>query len=269
MNSASIFEYIQEQVVGFHPELRQTEFSLYYIDEEKDQVTFSSSDEIAAALQIPSASLFRIYVQIMKSNEETTVNNKVVHENIVCDICKNEIIGARYKCLICDDYDLCNSCVQLECHSDHEMIILRRQKLTFNASQRESLMRNLNLLFDDIYPDQMEYKSLESKSSTCSGSSFSCTTSSVGENKKTNQNKASIPRTASSTKRQESSEGIYIDQWIRKTPKVERVISNENHSIDDCREFLLNMGYNVTDPKLIDLIEQSNGDLEWILETYK
>ena len=49
---------------------------------------------------------------------------KVIHKNIFCDICKNNkkfIEGIRYKCLICEDFDLCQNCEKLNIHS-HTMI---------------------------------------------------------------------------------------------------------------------------------------------------
>jgi len=41
----------------------------------------------------------------------------VVHKNIICDKCGMEgIVGIRYKCAVCPDFDLCESC---ESTSDH------------------------------------------------------------------------------------------------------------------------------------------------------
>ncbi|KAI0639950.1 hypothetical protein C8Q77DRAFT_1164747 [Trametes polyzona] len=34
-----------------------------------------------------------------------------VHKNIVCDVCRREIVGVRNKCLDCPDYDLCQACL--------------------------------------------------------------------------------------------------------------------------------------------------------------
>uniref|UniRef100_A0A914N631 ZZ-type domain-containing protein n=1 Tax=Meloidogyne incognita TaxID=6306 RepID=A0A914N631_MELIC len=47
-----------------------------------------------------------------------------LHLNIVCDICDKEIRGRRYKCLICPDFDLCQSCEQKNEHFEHAMMRL-------------------------------------------------------------------------------------------------------------------------------------------------
>merc|ERR1712159_103081 len=36
------------------------------------------------------------------------------HRNVVCHHCKNEIVGPRYKCGNCNDYDLCEKCEAIE-----------------------------------------------------------------------------------------------------------------------------------------------------------
>lgn len=46
-----------------------------------------------------------------------------VHENIICDGCKaNPVIGVRWKCLVCDDFDLCDACHSSGSHSQHQML---------------------------------------------------------------------------------------------------------------------------------------------------
>jgi hypothetical protein len=36
---------------------------------------------------------------------------QVIHKNIICDICgMHPIVGDRYKCTVCEDYDLCPDC---------------------------------------------------------------------------------------------------------------------------------------------------------------
>lgn len=47
---------------------------------------------------------------------------EVHHSNVICDQCENEIVGYRYKCLQCRDYDLCMHCEAKLSHREHAMI---------------------------------------------------------------------------------------------------------------------------------------------------
>ena len=55
---------------------------------------------------------------------------RIVHMNVVCDGCRAQpIIGRRFKCMICPNYDLCESC---EAKEEHEHPMLRLSKLSSN-----------------------------------------------------------------------------------------------------------------------------------------
>ncbi|CAL4077302.1 unnamed protein product, partial [Meganyctiphanes norvegica] len=46
-----------------------------------------------------------------------------VHANVYCDGCGiNDVLGYLYKCLDCQDYDLCHSCEHTQKHSYHFML---------------------------------------------------------------------------------------------------------------------------------------------------
>ena len=47
---------------------------------------------------------------------------KTIHYGIVCDMCgKNNFVGKRFKCMVCVDFDICETCEHNEEH-DHPMI---------------------------------------------------------------------------------------------------------------------------------------------------
>merc|ERR1711977_332669 len=53
-------------------------------------------------------------VQFTKNGEEEKQTPqeipKAVHHNIICDVCDKTIVGTRFKCFQCPDYDLCEKC---------------------------------------------------------------------------------------------------------------------------------------------------------------
>ena len=60
----------------------------------------------------------------LKQIRHTTSVDDPRHEGVSCDICGSQpIVGVRFKCLVCKDYDLCSSCVKKRMHnSEHEMM---------------------------------------------------------------------------------------------------------------------------------------------------
>ncbi len=47
-------------------------------------------------------------VQELKNNK---THSNAVHSGVHCDMCKKQnIVGLRYKCVVCPDYDLCEEC---------------------------------------------------------------------------------------------------------------------------------------------------------------
>lgn len=47
--------------------------------------------------------------------------NGVFHPNVFCNGCEGRVYGVRYKCTVCQDYDLCSRCKAKGLHSEHNM----------------------------------------------------------------------------------------------------------------------------------------------------
>lgn len=70
----------------------------------------------------------KIYVKPKGQKSETHghENNPTVHPGITCDGCQGSVVGNRYKCTQCPDFDLCQGCSDKNLHPEHNMIKITR-----------------------------------------------------------------------------------------------------------------------------------------------
>ena len=68
----------------------------------------------------------------IKKQKKINSKNKIVHQKIKCEHCFMEpIIGYRYKCVECQNYNLCESCEEKNCYDEqhpHDFIKMRKEK---------------------------------------------------------------------------------------------------------------------------------------------
>ncbi|CAF2556983.1 unnamed protein product [Rotaria sp. Silwood2] len=119
-----IYQELCTKIATYQPDIQLNGFTLQYIDEENERITFSSNDELRSAISSnKDSNALKIFVTINQStNQQETPINKECHPGVECDNCKGSIIGFRYKCVICPNYDLCEKCSLSGIHSEHNMI---------------------------------------------------------------------------------------------------------------------------------------------------
>jgi len=128
------FSYLQEKLCLVFPQLKQKIFSITWIDEDGDMVTISTDEELIIALTEMAGPVYKLTVNIKseKKTEDNSSDATQVHLGVVCDACeKTPITGHRYKCVVCDDFDLCGSCEAAGRHPGHNMIRISSPEIAF------------------------------------------------------------------------------------------------------------------------------------------
>ena len=97
--------------------------------------------------------IFEIESNIKKNSELKSAYQSIkldVHRNIKCDNCNQKpIIGIRYKCLDCPDYNLCNNCLLLndeQSFHEHDSFVKIRKEM-FQNEKFSYHCENNNLTF--------------------------------------------------------------------------------------------------------------------------
>jgi len=123
------FTYLQEKLVTVFPSLgADVQFSVSWTDLDGDKVIIASDEELIIALTEMTGPVYKLAVTIKpgkRQQEKTEGDNaggSTVHPGVTCDSCDKEIKGFRYKCVVCDDYDLCSTCEGAGKHPGHNMM---------------------------------------------------------------------------------------------------------------------------------------------------
>uniref|UniRef100_A0A1E1W8Z5 ZZ-type domain-containing protein n=1 Tax=Pectinophora gossypiella TaxID=13191 RepID=A0A1E1W8Z5_PECGO len=128
------FVYLNAKLQEIYPNLKNKSYTVTWKDDEGDDVTVSSDDEIMTALTAMSGDLIKLHVYCKEAESEDEANiiitaisgsgdgRDAVHFGVTCDGCNSQVVGWRYKCTSCDDYDLCARCEADGKHAEHCML---------------------------------------------------------------------------------------------------------------------------------------------------
>jgi len=122
-DTASRFSDLEQKITSIFPALDQRDPVVSWLDKEGDEVQIANDEELKLALASMSGPVFKLRVRLGgKKIGEQQVGSE--HPGIICDGCDGPVLGPRYKCLVCADYDLCKSCESRGLHSEHKMVRL-------------------------------------------------------------------------------------------------------------------------------------------------
>jgi sequestosome 1 len=132
-----VYQALETTIAQLNADYPQGQFTLQYVDEDNDRITFSSDSEIRSALShIQPGGVIKIYVKPKAKKTEEKSEHATLHPGVTCDGCQGSIVGNRYKCTVCPDYDLCQACSDKKVHPDHNMIKIVRPWQHFGGHRR-------------------------------------------------------------------------------------------------------------------------------------
>ncbi|CAD5120366.1 DgyrCDS8939 [Dimorphilus gyrociliatus] len=120
IDPAGGFGILQKKAFSIFPGLNQDAIIFSWKDEEGDVINFSTSEELCQAIS-GSKNLLKIYLTDSLDVASNSEPSGQKHPGVICDGCDGDVVGYRYKCLQCPDYDLCWKCEKKNIHVNHVM----------------------------------------------------------------------------------------------------------------------------------------------------
>ncbi|CAF0985261.1 unnamed protein product [Rotaria sp. Silwood1] len=160
------YQELCTKIATYQPDIQLNGFTLQYIDEENERITFSSNEELRSAISSnKDSNSLKIFVTINQSiNQQETTTNKESHTGVECDNCKGPIIGVRYKCAVCPNYDLCEKCSSSDIHSEHNMIKITKPGNFYHPyGSRQNNRRYRHMLSPPFVPNAEFFEQIQTQ----------------------------------------------------------------------------------------------------------
>nr|XP_019961449.1 PREDICTED: sequestosome-1 isoform X2 [Paralichthys olivaceus] len=143
MNQDVSFDQLNQKTASVFTNLKN--FNMYYRDEDGDLVAFSSDDELMMGLSCMKDNTFRLFIKEKKEHRRDFPLHAfppftfappppphappfhlppppALHPNVTCDGCDGPVVGTRFKCSVCPNYDLCSTCQAKGTHTEHALL---------------------------------------------------------------------------------------------------------------------------------------------------
>ncbi|XP_054282182.1 sequestosome-1-like [Macrosteles quadrilineatus] len=123
--AATSYMYLHGKICSVFPQIEGLLYQVFWRDSENDYIRLGSDEELIEALTSSTQQPVKIYVQIMNNNSAdgaAASASSEPHTGVTCDGCDNPVVGFRYKCVTCPDFDLCTCCENNGLHAEHFML---------------------------------------------------------------------------------------------------------------------------------------------------
>lgn len=164
----SSFAYLKEKLCHVFPEIRRQQFSILWTDDEGDFVTVANDEDLVIAMTDMEGPLYKFCVKIGTKNKlgnKSEVPLGSIHRGVECDGCQGNVVGFRYKCLVCEDFDLCGDCEVSGHNSEHNMIRISNPQIIW-PQQVFSPLRIINQYNEISNEEKSKQKKKTSDDST-------------------------------------------------------------------------------------------------------
>ncbi|CAD8112630.1 unnamed protein product [Paramecium sonneborni] len=104
---------LQAHVQRVYPSINSN-YKLTYLDNENDEISLTCQEDLQVLIDEAHQTV-KLYIVVPQQQ-------KMIHSHYKCDGCQTApIVGTRFKCLECPNFDLCESCQFKNLHHNHKL----------------------------------------------------------------------------------------------------------------------------------------------------
>ena len=148
---ATSFSSLKERLALMFPALKNTEMLVTWTDTDGDKVTIAGDEDLKIALNEMTGPVYKINLEVDQKKQKEKRNKEkkenmagVLHLGVTCDGCEGPVVGTRFKCTVCPDFDLCSGCKAKDLHNNHSMA-----KMIAQVQDPLAQLGNLNRLMPE------------------------------------------------------------------------------------------------------------------------
>eukprot|EP01080_Neovahlkampfia_damariscottae_P008775 gene8775-723_t len=147
-------------------------YKVYYRDLDDDWVNLDTQEDLTHAFDFTSGNTLTLKIEFEKTKKES--KNDPIHTNFGCDGCQaNPIIGIRFKCVQCPDYDLCQLCYDKkhQLHSNHLFKKIEKPEIVTINHQPKKIEEEIGESHEGIQCDYCGKQNFKGKRYQCTSCS--------------------------------------------------------------------------------------------------
>ena len=122
------------------------------------QEELSEEEQIKQKIRDMVQTKLKILEQSIIEDISKEINPPIIHKGINCSICgKKDIVGIRYKCSMCQNFNLCEKCEENNEHDDNHVLLKIKEPITSEKNLEEKIQNTIIIPEVDFQAEPIEF----------------------------------------------------------------------------------------------------------------
>lgn len=122
------------------------------------QEELSEEEQIKQKIREMVQTKLKVLEQSIIEDISKEINPIIIHKGINCSICgKKDIVGIRYKCAICPNFNLCENCEENTDHDDNHVLLKIKEPISSEKNLEQKIQNTIIIPEIDFKAEPIEF----------------------------------------------------------------------------------------------------------------